>query len=77
MYLHIRAQRQILHTTNTVSESSSSRMIPMLKDAIHKSTYNFEVGEVLTLPKQSLISMILSKLARATVIEIEGDGRPD
>ena len=52
-------------------------MIRMLKDAIHKSTHNFEVGEVLTLQKQSLVSMVLSKLARATVILIEGDGRPD
>ena len=77
MYLHIRAQRQILQPTDMVSEDSSSRMTRMLKDAIHKSTSSFEAGEVLTLPKQPLISMVLPRLARATVILIVGNGRPD
>lgn len=77
MYLHIRAQRQILLPTDMVSEDSSSRMTRILKDAIHKSTSSLEAGEVLTLPKQPLILMVLPRLARETVILIVGNGRPD
>ena len=47
MNLRNRAQRQILQRTDMVSESSSSRMIRMLKVTMHKSTSTFEVGEVL------------------------------
>ena len=65
MNLRFRAQRQILKRTDMVSEISSSRMIRMLKVAIHKSTSNFEVGKVLTLPKQSLTSMVLSRACKS------------